>query len=79
MCINYLDDPKKSLSRARLLLPLGLLVVSGGIAWPHIALSLHIQPGMNDGIQGFCLGLGIALEIGSAVLVGKLRNRPRTN
>jgi hypothetical protein len=74
------NDPKKTLFRARLLLPIGLLVVSCGIAWPHVfAPFLHLTPGMNDSIQGFCFGLGITLEIGSAVLVRKLGNRPRTN
>lgn len=73
------DDPTKALSKARLLLPLGLLLVSCGIAWSHaIAPHLHLPSGMNDSIQDFCIGLGITLEIGSVVLVRKLSGRPGT-
>ncbi|MGB0065045.1 MAG: hypothetical protein WBP85_11420 [Terracidiphilus sp.] len=80
MLLNCLDDPKKALSKARFLLPIGLLVVSCGIAWPHaIAPYLHLPSGMNDSIQGFCLGLGIALEICSVIAVRKLSNSLRAN
>jgi hypothetical protein len=81
MFVNCLhDDPRKTLPKARLLLPFGLLVLSLGTAWPHvIAPHLHPAQGMNDLIQGFCVGLGITLEIGSVVLVRKLGNRLRTN
>jgi len=80
MLMNCSHDPNKALSTARFLLPLGLLILSCGIAWPHvIAPFLHLTLGMNDSIQGFCIGLGVTLEIGSVVLVRKLTNRPRTD
>jgi phosphate/sulfate permease len=79
MLMNCSTDPNKTLAIARLLLPIGLLVVSFAIAWPHLAPFLHLPPATNDSIQGFCVGLGIALEIGSMILVRKIRNSPRTN
>jgi hypothetical protein len=80
MFTNCLYDPKKGLVRARFLLPIGLLVVICGIEWPSVfAPHLHLPSWTNDLIQGFCLGLGIALEIGSVVLMRKFGNCPRTN
>ena len=81
MCMNCLhQDPKKHLSKARLLLPLGLLILSCGILWPRtFAPFLHLPVGMNDPIQGFCIGLGITLEIGSVALVCRIRSHARTS
>ncbi len=80
MFIMCSQDPKRALSKARFLLPLGLLLVSCGIAWPHVFTPLlHLPPGTNDSIQGFCIGLGITLEIGSVALARKIANRSGTN
>ena len=61
-------DPKKMQAAARIMLPMGLLVLSCGLAWPHLLAPLfHLTAGQNDFVQGFCMGLGITLEMGAVV------------
>ncbi len=78
MFLNCSCDLIKNRPAAMRMLAVGLLLVSCGIAWPRIvAPHLHLQTGVNDFVQGFCMGLGITIEIGSVVLIRIIANRQK--
>ena len=71
MLLNCLTKSKKSLPAALLLLSVGLLLLSCGIAWQHtFGPILHFSPDQSDFFHGFCIGLGLALEIAALFLLG---------
>jgi hypothetical protein len=65
--------PKK----AKVLLLVGMVAMSTGLL---LLSSVHpaTAAGKNwlDGISGFCMGISIALNFGSFVLIKRLRNCP---
>ncbi len=68
-----LNDPKKSLSFAVLLLSLGLLLLSCGVAWQHAFAPLfHLSPTPSDFFHGFSIGLGLALEVIALVMLVRI-------
>ncbi len=73
-----LNDSKKSVSAALLLLSVGLLLLSCGVAWQHaLAPLLHLSAAQNDFFHGFGIGLGLTLEIAALVMLVRLSvNRP---
>ncbi len=78
MLLLCLHDPKTMQTVARIMLPAGLLALGCGIAWPHLlAPRFHLQAGPSDFVQGFCMGLGITLEIGSAVAMRLAASRQK--
>ena len=67
-------DSKKSLPVDLLLLSVGLLVLSCDIAWQHVlAPLLHLRTAHDDFFQGFCIGLGLALEAVALVILVRIR------
>ena len=71
MQLNCLTESKKSLPAALLMLSVGLLSLSGGVAWQHtFGPMLHLSPDQNDFFHGFCIGLGLALEAAALFLLG---------
>jgi hypothetical protein len=73
MLLNCSLNSKNGLPAALLLLSAGLLVLSCGIAWqnaftPHV----HLSTNANDFFQGFCVGLGLTLEIIALVMLGRI-------
>ena len=64
-----LNDPKKSLSFAVLLLSVGLLLLSCGVAWQHVfAPLLHLSTTQSDFFHGFSIGLAENLGMKTMVL-----------
>lgn len=73
MLLNDTPDSQKSLPAALLLLSVGLLVLSCGIAWQHaFAPLLHLRAAHDDFFHGFCIGLGLALETGALVMLVRI-------
>jgi uncharacterized protein YjeT (DUF2065 family) len=75
-----LNDSKKSLSAALLLLSVGLLLLSCGVAWQRVfAPLLHLPTAQNDFFHGFSMGLGLVLEIAALVMLVRISaNRPKS-
>jgi len=70
---TLLNNPKKSLASALLMLSMGLLVLSCGTAWQHvIGPLLHVPAAGGDFIHGFSTGLGLTLEIGALVMLMRI-------
>jgi F0F1-type ATP synthase membrane subunit c/vacuolar-type H+-ATPase subunit K len=70
MLLNDSPDSKKSLPAALLLLSVGLLLLSCGIAWQHtFSPLLHLAARQDDFFHGFCMGLALTLEAGALVLL----------
>ena len=70
MLLNCLTESKKSLPLALLMLSVGLFSLSCGVAWQHVfAPLLHFSPDRNDFLHGFCIGMGLALDIAALVLL----------
>jgi len=68
-----LNDSKKSVSAALLLLSVGLLLLSCGVAWQHaFAPLLHLSAAQDDFIHGFSMGLGLTLEIAAVVMLVRI-------
>jgi len=80
MLFNHSLDSKKSLSAALVLLSVGLLLLSCGIAWQHaFAPLLHLGAQQNDFFHGFGIGLGLALETAAVVILVRISvNRPKS-
>lgn len=75
MLLNCLLNSKKSLPVAISLLSTGLLVLCGGIAWQHaFAPIFHLSADVNDFFHGFCVGLGLTLEIFAVVLLARINS-----
>jgi hypothetical protein len=70
MLLNDSPDSRKCRTTALLLLSVGLLLLSCGIAWQHaFAHLLHLQTAHDDFYHGFCIGLGLAMETGALVML----------
>ncbi|MGC9225329.1 MAG: hypothetical protein ACP5E2_15555 [Terracidiphilus sp.] len=70
MLFSCLIESKKSLPVALLMLSVGLFSPSCGAAWQHtLGPILHFSPDRSDFFHGFCIGLGLALEIAALVLL----------
>jgi hypothetical protein len=68
-----LNDSKRSVSAALLLLSGGLLLISCGVAWQHtLAPLLHLSAAQSDFFHGFGIGLGLALEIAALVMLVRI-------
>jgi hypothetical protein len=80
MLLNGSPDSSKNLPAALFLLSAGLLVFSCGIAWQHaLAPLFHLSAGPNDFFHGFCIGLGLTLEVIALVMLVRIsRNRLKT-
>jgi hypothetical protein len=66
-----LEDPKPMLRVAMLFLGIGL-------AWPRLVpVTGNLSPDAIDGIKGFLLGVGIALALWAARLIGRQRRANR--
>ena len=73
MLFNRSLDSKKSLSAALVLLSVGLLLLSCGIAWQHAFAPLfHLSAAYNDFFHGFGIGLGLALESAAVVMLVRI-------
>lgn len=73
MILNCMNDPKKSLSTALLTLVIGLLIVTCGATWQRVfAPILHLSTTQNDFVHGFCLGLGLTLEVVAIVVLARI-------
>jgi hypothetical protein len=73
MLLNCLTESKKSLPIALLLLSVGLFSLSCGVAWQHtFGPMLHFSADRNDFFHGFCIGLGLTLEIAALFLLGRI-------
>jgi hypothetical protein len=76
MILNCSPNSTKSLPAALLLLSAGLLALPCGIAWQHAFAPLfHLSSGPNDFVRGFCIGLGLALEIIALVMLARTSAR----
>jgi hypothetical protein len=74
MLLNDSPDSKKSLPKALFLLALGLLLLICAINWQHTySPLLHLAMAHEDFIQGFCIGLGLALEAVALVMLVRIR------
>jgi len=72
---TLLNDPKKAVKFALLMLSLGLLVLSCGTAWRGALAPLpHLQGVDGDFIHGFSIGLGLTLEICAVVILARIRH-----
>jgi FtsH-binding integral membrane protein len=80
MFFNHSLNSRKRLSAALLLLSVGLLVLSCGVAWQHaFAPLLHLSAARDDFFHGFSMGLGLTLEIAALVMLVHISvNRPRS-
>ena len=68
-----LNDSKKSVSAALLLLSGGLFLLSCGAAWQHaLAPLLHFSAAQSDFFHGFSIGLGLSLEIAALVMLVRI-------
>ena len=66
-----LDDPKP-------LLRVGMLFLGIGLAWPRLVpLTGNLSPDAIDGLKGFLMGVGMALTLWAARLVGRQRRAGR--
>jgi hypothetical protein len=73
MLLNCIHDPKKSLSVALLTLVIGLLIVSCGATWQRaFAPILHLSMAQNDFFHGFCVSLGLTLEVAALVVLVRI-------
>ncbi len=72
-------DSPKPVSTGLALLIVGLMMIVCSTAWQHVfAPMLHLSAGMNDFARGFCIGLGLTLELGAlAILARHLPSRDR--
>ena len=72
MLINCSQNLKNR-PAALILLSIGLLVLSCGVAWQHaFAPFFHLSAGPNDFIHGFCMGLGLTLEVIALVMLARI-------
>lgn len=76
MFLNNCVNSKKNLPSALFLLSAGLLVSTCGVAWQHAFAPLfHFSAGPNDFVRGFCIGLGLTLEIIAVVMLARINAR----
>ena len=77
MLFKVLNEPSKSIPTGLALLVVGLLMITCSTAWQHVfAPILHLSPEMNDFARGFCIGLGLTLEVCALpLLVWSARNK----
>ena len=69
---------KKGLEDPRPMLRVGMLFLGIGLAWPLLLpVTGELSPNAVDGVKGFLLGIGIALSLWSARLVGRQRRANR--
>jgi hypothetical protein len=74
MLLNDSPDSSRSLPKALFLLAFGLLLLMYAINWQHtLSPLLHLPIAHEDFIQGFCIGLGLALEAGALVMLVRIR------
>jgi hypothetical protein len=72
MLLNCMQDAKRTKSVGLALLVIGLLTVAAGTSAKQASAALlHLTPQLNDFAHGFCIGLGIALEIGALVVLAR--------
>lgn len=81
MFLNCSCNWMKSRSAAMRTLAIGLLLVSFGVAWPHVFAPLfHSSASQNDFFSGICIGLGVTLEIAATVALVRIRaNQPSSD
>jgi uncharacterized protein YjeT (DUF2065 family) len=73
MFLNCLHDSKKTQSTALLTVVVGLLIVSCGATWQRaFAPLLHLSTSQNDFFHGFCIGLGLTLEVAALVVLVRI-------
>lgn len=73
MLLNCIHDPKKSQSIALLTLVIGLLIVSCGATWQRaFAPILHLSIAQNDLFRGFCIGLGLTMEVVAVAVLARI-------
>jgi hypothetical protein len=71
--IMLLNHSRRSVSAALLLLSLGLLLVCLGAVWQHApGPLLHPAAAQNDFLHGFSIGLGLAMEVVSVVILARI-------
>ena len=73
MLLNCFNDPKKTLPAALLTMVVGLLMVTCGATWQRaLGPALHLSVAQNDFFHGFCIGLGLSLEVAAVVVLARL-------
>ena len=74
MLLNDSPDSNRSLPKALFLLTFGLLLLTCANNWQHTySPLLHLATAHEDFIQGFCIGLGLALEAVALVMLVRIR------
>ena len=69
---------KKGLEDPKPMLRVGMLFLGMGLAWPLLVpVTGRLSPDAVDGIKGLLLGIGIALSLWAARLIGRQRRANR--